>query len=202
MSVPSDNAAAISRVCVFCAASRRVDEGYFAQARTTGTMLAKAGLTTIYGGGNHGLMGALADAALAAGGRVVGVLPRFMDEVEWGHRKLTELRLVESMEQRLGTMLAESHAFITLPGGTGTLEELFFVLSRKRLGLTTAPVVIVNYRGYFEPTLESLRLCVREGFIDARHAEMWSVVSDAGEALEAIKRAPAWSESAKGFAVP
>lgn len=193
---------AISKVCVFAAASRRVDAGYFQQARALGASLASRGMTLIYGGGNHGLMGALADSALEAGGKVIGVLPRFMDEVEWGHRNLTELRLVETMEDRLGGMLSEAEAFITLPGGTGTLEELFFILSRKRLGLHIGPVVIVNYKGYFDPTLAALDRCVSEKFLDQRHAGMWTVAPDAESAVEVMLASPAWDAGARGFAIP
>lgn len=193
---------AISRVCVFCASSRRVHADYVAAARTMGETLARAGLTVVYGGGAIGLMGTVADAALAQGGTVEGIIPRFMVDLEQGHRGVSKLHTVDGMQERLQLMLDLSHAFVALPGGCGTLEELFYVLTRKRLGLTTAPMVIVNTRGYFDPCLAMLERCVAEGFMDERHGAMWSVVSSAGEAVEAVRAGQAWSPENARFAVP
>lgn len=190
------------RICAFCASSRRVARHYLDAAAQVGADIAARGATLVYGGGRTGLMGAAADAALARGGSVIGVLPRFMDEVEWGHRNLTELRLVESMEARLGAMLAESDAFIVLPGGTGTLEELFFILSRKKLGLHGGPIVMLNLRGYFDPCLAMLRRCFEEHFIDARFDGMWSVVDHAEEVVPAVFATPPWVADHRRLAVP
>jgi uncharacterized protein (TIGR00730 family) len=192
----------ISRVCVFCASSRRCDPAYSAAARDMGERLARAGLTTVYGGGSTGLMGDLADAALAAGGRVVGVLPRFMDGKELGHRSLSEMVLVEGMQERLQVMLDRSEAFVALPGGCGTLEELFYVITRKRLGLHTRPVVIVNTGGYFDPCIQMLGRCVSERFMDERHGRMWSVAASPADVIDALHTAPEWSEADARFAVP
>ena len=192
----------IERVCVFCASSRRCDPAYTEAARTTGRELASAGKTVIYGGGSTGLMGALADGALAAGGRVEGVLPRFMHDLELGHGGVSTMHLVECMQTRLQKMLDHSEAFVALPGGCGTLEELFFVLTRKRLGLHTRPVVIVNVRGFFDPCLEMLERCVSERFMDERHGRMWTVVASTEGLLGALSAAPSWSELDGKFAVP
>src|SRR5262245_3902365 len=112
------------RVCVYCASSRTCAAEYHEAAHRLGRILADAGVTVIYGGGGAGSMGALADGAISRGGRVIGVLPRFMQELEWGHKQLSELRLVEDLRIRKHMMLSESHAVIALPGGSGTLDEL------------------------------------------------------------------------------
>src|SRR5215470_15405192 len=118
-------------ICVYCASSRTCDAVYHDAARQLGRVLAGTGYSIIYGGGAFGSMGALADGALAAGGKITGVLPRFMQELEWGHPKLTELRLVEDMRVRKHIMLSESRGVVALPGGSGTLEELFEAITLK-----------------------------------------------------------------------
>jgi uncharacterized protein (TIGR00730 family) len=138
----------INRVCVYCASSEKCDQKYFQAAARLGDALARAGMTIVYGGGRAGLMGAIADAALAAGGHVLGVLPKFMNDVEWGHTGVQELRLVEDMHERLRIMKQESHAFVALPGGCGTLDELFQTITWKRLGLHLGPIVILNQDGF------------------------------------------------------
>src|SRR5262249_19594441 len=135
-----------------------------------GAVLAEERVGIVYGGGARGSMGALADGALSKGGRVVGILPRFMAELEWGHPGLTELELVEDMRVRKHMMLARSQAAIALPGGCGTLEELLEAITLKRLGLYLSPIVLVNTRGFFEPLLELLARAINENFMDQRHA--------------------------------
>jgi uncharacterized protein (TIGR00730 family) len=192
----------IRSVCVICASSRQCDAVYADAARELVATLAGAGITVVTGGGSTGLMGAVADGTLGAGGKVVGVLPRFMDRHEVAHRGLTRLHLVDGMHERLAAMLEESDAFVALPGGCGTLEELFFILTRKRLGLASRPVIIVNIRGYFDPVIAMLERCISERFMDARHAGMWRVVGSTGEVLSAIADCPDWDEAAAAFAVP
>ena len=195
MSVPARS------VCVYCASSRACDEAYHDVARALGRLLAGAGCTVVYGGGRSGSMGALADAALAAGGRIVGVIPRFMVDLEWGHDDLTELHVVEDMRTRKHEMLTRASAVVALAGGTGTLEELFEAITLKRLGLFLGPIVIVNTRGYYDALLAQLEAAVAERFIDERHEAMWTVVSSAEEVLPAIESAAAWGADARGFAV-
>lgn len=192
----------IRTACVFCASSRQCDPIYFEAAKELGASLAAAGITVVTGGGSTGLMGAVADGALAANGKVVGVLPRFMNTHEVAHQGLTRLHLVDGMHERLAAMLEESDAFIALPGGCGTLEELFFILTRKRLGLASRPLIIVNIRGYFDPCIAMLDRCISERFMDARHADMWRVVSTIAEVPAAIEQAPAWGQAHAAFAVP
>ena len=157
-------------------------------------------MPVIYGGGAAGSMGALADGVVARGGKITGVLPRFMMELEWGHPNLTELHVVEDMRIRKHMMLSGSQGLVTLPGGSGTLEELFEAITLKRLGLYTHPIVLVNTREYFKPLLEFLEHTVAERFMDTRHLAMWQVVSSPEQVPDALEHAPTWSAAAREFA--
>jgi uncharacterized protein (TIGR00730 family) len=165
-------------------------------------VLAEAGITIVYGGGSVGSMGALADAALAAGGKLVGILPKFMNDLEWGHKSLTELRLVDDMHHRKRMMIEESDAVVALPGGSGTFEELLEAITWKRLGLLVSPIVIVNVRGFYDPLRELLDRAIAERFMDVRHRAMWTFVDGPEDALAAIRAAPEWSADARAFARP
>ena|SRR5436309_10646135 len=189
-----------SAVCVYCASSRVCAAEYHNAARRLGIVLAQCGLTIVYGGGGMGSMGALADGAISRGGRVIGVLPKFMQELEWGHPGLTELRLVEDMRARKHMMLADSRGVVALPGGSGTLEELLEALTLKRLGLYLNPIVLVNTRRFFDPLLTLLASAIAEGFMDDRHSSMWQVVAEPEEVPDALASAPAWSSDARRFA--
>jgi uncharacterized protein (TIGR00730 family) len=145
-------------------------------------------------------MGALADGALSKGGRVVGILPRFMADLEWGHKGLSELQIVEDMRARKHIMLTRSQAAIALPGGSGTLEELLEAITLKRLGLYLNPIVLVNTRGFFDPLVELLAHAVEERFMDERHLLMWRVVAQPQEVPAALDTAPAWTAEARKFA--
>jgi uncharacterized protein (TIGR00730 family) len=195
-------AMALRKICVYCASSTRAHRDHYEEARALGRLLARAGVTIVYGGGSVGSMGALADAALAEGGRLVGILPRFMDDLEWGHRSLTELRIADDIHQRKRWMIEDADAVVALPGGSGTLEELLEAITWKRLGLFVNPIVIVNARGFFDPLVALLERAIAEGFMDARHAAMWQVVDRAEEVLPAIAAAPPWSSEARRFARP
>jgi uncharacterized protein (TIGR00730 family) len=187
-------------VCVYCASSQISHPEYRETAFRLGNVLASHGLSVVYGGGARGSMGALADGALRAGGKVIGVLPRFMADLEWGHQGLTELELVEDMRIRKHTMLARSQGAVALPGGTGTLEELLEALTLKRLGLYLNPIVLVNTRGFFDPLLRLLANAIEERFMDDRHAQMWEVVAVPEQVPEALERAPRWTAEARSFA--
>ena len=187
-------------VCVYCASSRSADPEYRQAAFRLGEVLAEQGIAIVYGGGARGSMGSLADGALGRGGRVVGILPRFMADLEWGHPSLSELKLVEDMRTRKHLMLSGAHAAIALPGGSGTFEELLEALTLKRLGLFLGPIVLVNTRNYFEPLRILLEAAVRERFMDERHLAMWQIVSSAEEVPEALASASDWSSAAREFA--
>ncbi len=146
-------------------------------------------------------MGALADGALQAGGRVHGVLPQFMRDLEWGHDRISQLDLVDDMRERQRRMLEVADAAVALPGGSGTLEELMEVITFKRLGLYSGPIVVVNTLGFFDPWVELLDRCITERFMSEPHRAMWQVVDEPEQVLPAIAQAPPWSEEARGFAV-
>jgi uncharacterized protein (TIGR00730 family) len=188
-------------ICVYCASSQKIDPAYHDAARQLGATLATRGYTIVYGGGALGSMGALAGGALAHGGKIIGVLPKFMMELEWGHPNLTELQLVEDMRTRKHMMLSQSQGLVTLPGGTGTFEELLEAMSLKRLGLYTHPIILVNTRNYFAPLLEMLQRAVAERFMDERHLDMWQVVPAPEDVPAALAAAPPWSPDARMFAV-
>jgi hypothetical protein len=187
-------------VCVYCASSRSSHPEYREAARRLGAVLAGAGITIVYGGGAVGSMGALADGALEGGGRVVGILPRFMDDLEWGHRGLSELQVVEDLRTRKHLMLTLSDAAIALPGGSGTLEELLEAITLKRLGLYLNPIVLVNTREFFNPLLAVLERAVDEHFMDVRHLAMWQTVATPEEVPAALAQAPRWSPESRSFA--
>jgi len=199
MSLPPAAAPIGRAVCVYCASSRIAHPDYRAAARRLGEVLAAEGVI-VYGGGAAGSMGALADGALSHGGRVIGILPRFMADLEWGHKGLTDLQLVEDLRTRKHMMLTLSQAAIALPGGSGTLEELLEAITLKRLGLYLNPILLVNTRGFFSPLLELLERAVEERFMDQRHLLMWQVVGAPEEVPEALANAPAWSAEARAFA--
>jgi len=187
-------------VCVYCASSNGCDPSFHAAARRLGGLLAAAGCTLVYGGGRAGSMGALADGALAHGGRVVGIIPRFMRELEWGHEELTELHVVEDMRTRKHEMLARASAVVALAGGCGTFEELMEAITLKRLGLYLGPIVIVNTAGYYDPMLEQFSRAIEGRFMDARHGAMWQVVAEPEEVVAALEAAPGWGADSIDFA--
>ncbi len=187
-------------VCVYCASSNACDPAFRDVARRLGGLLASAGCTLVYGGGRAGSMGALADGALAHGGRVVGIIPRFMRELEWGHEDLTELHVVEDMRTRKHEMLARASAVVALAGGCGTFEELMEAITLKRLGLYLGPIVIVNTGGYYDPLLEQFSRAIDGRFMDARHGSMWQVVAEPEEVVAALETAPGWDAGNINFA--
>ncbi len=188
------------RITVYCASSRKCAKEYHDAAWRLGETLADAKYAIVYGGGAVGSMGAVADGALARGGRVIGILPRFMQELEWGHKQLSELVLVENMRVRKERMLLESDGVVALPGGCGTLEELLEVITLKRLGLFLQPIILVNTRRFFDPLQQLLASAVSERFMDERHQAMWQIVSEPEEVPAALSAAPKWSSEARGFA--
>ncbi len=190
----------IQRVCVFCASSSKLDEGYLRPAFQLGQLLASEGIAVVYGGGAVGLMGAVAAGALSRGGHVVGVIPRFMVEREWAHRGVQELIVVQTMNERKERVRALAQGVVALPGGSGTLEELLEVISLKRLGLYLGPIVLLNTRGFFDSLLALLERCIAERFMDPRHRQMWTVVKEPEEALDALPHAPPWPSGAVQFA--
>lgn len=190
----------IKKVCVYCASSSKVNSQYVETARKLGKILAKNDLELVYGGGSVGLMGVLADSVLENGGRVTGVIPRFMVEVEWQHNGLTELVLTETMHERKEKMAELADAVVALPGGCGTMEELLEMITWKQLGIHSQPIVIVNVNGYYTHLLAQFQQAADELFMRPQHLEMWSVVTDADEVLRAIENGKDIHEDMRRFA--
>jgi uncharacterized protein (TIGR00730 family) len=183
-----------SSICVFCGARFGTDPAIRKAAAELGELIARQGITLVYGGGGVGLMGLLANAALKAGARVVGVIPRFLLRREAGHPALTETVVVETMHDRKLQMFERSDAFVVLPGGLGTLEEFFEVLSWRTLGLHTKPIVIFDQNGYWQPLADLLQTVVEKGFADRTHLDHVAFVSELKDlmpALLAMPRSPA-----------
>lgn len=175
----------IRSVCVFCGAATPDDPRYLDSARATGKLLAEEQLELVYGAGRVGLMGALAQSCLDAGGRVVGIIPGHLQELEIGHDGLHELLVVSDMMSRKKEMIARSDAFLILGGGFGTLDELFEVLTFKQLRLHHKPIVILDLGGYWTPLLRAMEHMVGVGFVRESDLELFTVV----ESVEEIPRA-------------
>ena len=182
--------AKISSVCVYCGSSFGHVSRHRERAIRLGRALAERGLTLVYGGGGVGLMGALAQACLAAGGTVIGVLPRFLIRKERGLRALTRLEVVDSMHARKERMFALADAFIVLPGGFGTLDETFEVLTWKQLGLHDKPIVLVDSEGYWGPLHALMDRIVEDGFAPARAHHLLRFAETVEEALMTVLEAP------------
>lgn len=190
----------INSVCVYSASSTKIDPVYFDAARELGTLLGQKRIRLINGAGNMGLMSAVADAAMGAGGEVTGVIPGFMVEQGWHHTGLTRLVEVDSMHQRKKMMADLSDAVIALPGGCGTLEELLEVITWKQLGLYLNPIVILNIKGYYDPLLRMLATAVEENFMRRQHGDIWHVAATPLEAVSLIHSVPLWDASIRKFA--
>ena len=187
-------------VCVYWASSTKIDPDYTEAARCLGTLLGSRGIRVVNGAGNMGLMGTVSDAALAAGGRVTGVIPRFMVEQRWHHTGLSELIVTEDMHERKRTMLRLADAVIALPGGCGTLEALLEAITWKQLGLYLNPIVILNLKGYYDPLLAMFDRAIGEHFMGVRHAGLWQVARSPQEAVELATSLPRWDASIRKFA--
>jgi uncharacterized protein (TIGR00730 family) len=175
-------------VCVFCGSSPGARPAYADAARAMAGALARRGLTLVYGGASCGLMGTLADAALAAGVPVVGVIPRGLARAEIAHAGLTELSIVDSLYDRKRLMFERADAFVTLPGGFGTLDELAEVLTMSQLGLHAKPSGLLDVDGFFDPLIAFLDRAVSERFVRPEHRALVTVESDPDRLLEALER--------------
>ncbi len=180
----------VTSLCVYCGSSSRVDEAYKTAARDLGGLVGARGWQLVYGGGRVGLMGIVAESALAAGGRVVGIIPEHIQKLEVEHTGLTELHVVDSMHTRKRMMVERSDAFVVLPGGLGTLDEAFEILTWKQLALHDKPVVIADIGGYWRPLLALMDHMIEAGFCRPANAGLYTVVSRIEDVPEALARAP------------
>ncbi|MGS0739083.1 LOG family protein [Pseudomonas sp. GG8] len=189
----------LTSVCVFCGASAGTNPVYREAAIALGRTLAERKLTLIYGGGAVGLMGIVADAALAAGGEVVGIIPESLQNAEIGHKGLTRLEVVDGMHARKARMAELSDAFIALPGGLGTLEEMFEVWTWGQLGYHAKPLGLMDVNGFYSKLTDFLDHVVSEGFVREQHRGMLQVSESPGELLDALDAwkplaAPKWAD--------
>ena len=173
----------IESICVYCGSSEGRDEAYGRQARQLGQLLAERSITLVYGGANVGLMRILADASLAKGGRVIGVMPKALVAKEKAHSGLSELHVVGSMHERKALMAEFADGFIALPGGAGTMDELFEVWTWGQLGLHGKPCGLLNIASYYDPLVTFLDHAVSEGFVRACHRDMLVIAETAEEML-------------------
>ncbi len=188
------------KIAVYCASSTKIHPDYFEAARQLGSELARRDLELVNGAGRMGLMAATSDACLAEGGRVTGVIPKFMVEQGWHHTGLTHLIETPDMHQRKQTIANISDGCIALPGGCGTLEELMEVITWKQLGLYLKPIVILNIRGYYDPLLQQLQRGIDEHFMGERHAAIWRVAETPAEAIDLVLSTPLWDPNVCKFA--
>ena len=180
----------IKSVCVYCGSSARVDQVYKDAAVELGKTIAASGWSVVYGGGRVGLMGLVADSALTAGARVVGIIPQHIQAREIEHTDLSELHIVDSMHIRKQMMVDRGDAFVILAGGLGTLDEFFEILTWKQLGLHDKPVVMVNINGYWTKMVEAIKYIANQKFMRDEDLGMFQVVDTVAEVPDALNRAP------------
>ena len=183
--------AELRSLCVYCGSSNRGSPGHLAAAAELGRLAARRGVEIVFGGGHVGLMGAVVDGALAEGGRVVGIIPEHLQDRELGHRQVSELLVVDSMHTRKRRMFELADAFCALPGGIGTLDETFEIITWKQLGLHDKPVVLVNLESYWDSLLKLLDFQIAAGYLRPRDARLFAVVETVEEVFDAVSHAPA-----------
>jgi uncharacterized protein (TIGR00730 family) len=181
----------IRALCVYCGSSNQVDPEHLSAARETGRQAAEGGIEIVFGGGHVGMMGALADGALAAGGKVTGIIPEILMAREVAHRGVSEMIVVESMHTRKRIMFERSDAFCALPGGMGTLDETFEILTWKQLGLHDKPIVLANLGGYWDTLLTMLEFQTAAGYVRPEQMGLFRVVAHVGSIFDALAAAPA-----------
>ena len=180
----------MQRIAIFCGSASGTRPAYLNAAKAMGAALANRGLELVYGGGDVGLMGALADSMLAAGGRVIGAIPKALLDREIAHRNLSELHVVNSMHERKALMAELSDAFIALPGGFGTMDEFFETLTWWQLDIHRKPCALLNVEGFFDPFLALCDHFVAEGFVKQEHRSMILVASEVDQLLDIVLNTP------------
>jgi uncharacterized protein (TIGR00730 family) len=183
--------AKIRSLCVYCGASARVAQVHRDAAAELGRLLAKAGIRLVFGGGRVGLMGVIADATLQAGGEVVGIIPDHLVRLEVGHASATELIVVRTMHERKQKMADLSDGFAVLPGGLGTLDETFEIITWKQLRLHDKPIVLVDVAGYWKPLAGMVEHMIKEGFVQPAHRRLFGVVDKVEDVIPTLEAMPA-----------
>jgi uncharacterized protein (TIGR00730 family) len=173
----------IKTVCIYCSSSNKIDKVYFDAAESLAKILVKKEIIVVFGGGSSGLMGKIADTVIDNNGEIIGIMPNFMKAIEWDHKGVYNFHFVEDMHARKKKFIDSSDALITLPGGSGTLEELLEAITLKRLGLHDLPIIILNTNGYFDPLLEMLNRTIEQDFMQPKDLKLWEVISEPDEIL-------------------
>lgn len=190
----------VSSISVYCASSSKIDPAYMEEAYKVGLLLARAGITLINGAGNMGLMKASSDGCLEAGGRAVGIIPGFMIAEGWCHQGMSEIIETPDMHIRQQKMAEAGDAAIVLPGGCGSMAELFELITWKQLGLYLKPIVILNTKGYYDALLQQLEQAAEEQFMRKEHLQIWRVAQTAEEAVQLATSTPMWDTNVRRFA--
>ena len=190
----------VSSISVYCASSSKIDPAYMEEAYKVGQLLARLGITLINGAGNMGLMKASSDGCLEAGGRAVGIIPGFMIAEGWCHQGMSEIIETPDMHIRQQKMAEAGDAAIVLPGGCGSMAELFELITWKQLGLYLKPIVILNTKGYYDALLQQLEQAAEEQFMRKEHLQIWRVAQTAEEAVQLATSTPMWDTNVRRFA--
>lgn len=190
----------VSSISVYCASSSKIDPAYMEEAYKVGQLLARAGITLINGAGNMGLMKASSDGCLEAGGRAVGIIPGFMIAEGWCHQGMSEIIETPDMHIRQQKMAEAGDAAIVLPGGCGSMAELFELITWKQLGLYLKPIVILNTKGYYDALLQQMEQAAEEQFMRKEHLQIWRVAQTAEEAVQLATSTPMWDTNVRRFA--
>jgi uncharacterized protein (TIGR00730 family) len=180
----------ITSLCIYCGSSNHGRASHHTAARRMGEIVAEAHIRLIYGGGSVGVMGMLADAAANGGGEVIGIIPKFLDQLEVGRRNCTELIVTDSMHSRKQRMAELADGFVILPGGLGTLDELFEIMTWKQLGLHDKPIVVVNVDGYWASLISLLNDIVEESYARPEHRDFLRIVGTVDDVLPALAEMP------------
>ncbi len=181
---------ALTSLCVYCGSSTGTDPAHRAAAERLGRLMAEHGVRLVFGGGRVGLMGVLADAVLAACGQVTGIIPGHIEEREVGHQQVTELLIVDNMHERKHKMFELADAFAVLPGGLGTLDETFEIITWRQLGLHDKPVVLIDSAGYWKPLEDLLEHVIGGGFADGSARRLYQFVDSVDEVFDVLAKAP------------
>ena len=188
------------KICVYCASSSKINNIYFNAAERLALEFVKDKIEIVYGGGSSGLMGKLADTIIEKGGKIKGIMPKFLQEEELAHKGVTDFEFTETMHERKAKFLLDIDGLVALPGGSGTLEELLETITLKRLGQFTKPIIILNTSHFYDPLMQMLEKCVDENFMRKEHLNMWTFVNEPEEVIPALKNASTWNKKALSFA--
>ncbi|MDT8371749.1 MAG: TIGR00730 family Rossman fold protein [Gammaproteobacteria bacterium] len=190
----------MKKICVYAASSPNIRQTFFDATETLAKLFVENNIELVFGGGAKGLMGKLADTVIAHNGKIKGIMPQFMNEVEWAHKDVTDFEFTQTMHQRKASFLEDIDGLVALPGGCGTLEELLEAITLKRLGQFTKPIVILNTDNYYQPLKDMLNKSIEEQFMHTKHLDMWCFVDQPEQVIAALKNAPSWSAEAINFA--